>query len=292
MSSMLIRGYFKPGVPWLGFTMLLLWGALEAAVFTYTLEPRITTLMADLSGSDESRFTVPILYAFVLALVLASFACVQALINAARTKDPRFIAQIIGIELFTICFEVMFLYRGLVEVTMPWIAKDNGATVATAAVGWFGVRGLTWFLFGQYGTPPLLALIARRPRSSTRAAQPTRWQVLLPYGPVLLVSLIVGHRTKHRMRIIIDAENYRERREENLRSLALRVAQQVRNYRRSIALEAMPPHERRIVRERLFFFFDYDGQRNTLPNPVFLGVQPSTLPQRKRQSTAVWTKCG
>jgi spoIIIJ-associated protein len=63
----------------------------------------------------------------------------------------------------------------------------------------------------------------------------------------LLVNLIVSHRTKHRMRIIVDAENYRERREENLRSLALRVAQQVRNYRRSIALEAMPPHERRIV---------------------------------------------
>ncbi len=63
----------------------------------------------------------------------------------------------------------------------------------------------------------------------------------------LLVSLIVSHRTKHRMRIVVDAENYRERREENLRSLALRVAQQVRNYRRSIALEAMPPHERRIV---------------------------------------------
>jgi spoIIIJ-associated protein len=63
----------------------------------------------------------------------------------------------------------------------------------------------------------------------------------------LLVSLIVSHRTRHRMRIIVDAENYRERREENLRSLALRVAQQVRNYRRSIALEAMPPHERRIV---------------------------------------------
>jgi len=63
----------------------------------------------------------------------------------------------------------------------------------------------------------------------------------------LLVSLVVSHRTKHRMRIIVDAENYRQRREENLRSLALRVAQQVRNYRRSIALEAMPPHERRIV---------------------------------------------
>jgi len=171
MSSILMRGYFKPGVPWLGFVMLLLWGVLEAAVFTYTLEPRITTLVADLSGSDESRFTVPILFTFVLALVLASFACVQALINAARTKDPRFIAQIIGIELFALCFEVLFLYRGLVEVTMPWIAKDNAATVATAAVGWFGVRGLTWFLFGQYGTPPLLALIARRPLTDAPAPQ-------------------------------------------------------------------------------------------------------------------------
>ncbi len=63
----------------------------------------------------------------------------------------------------------------------------------------------------------------------------------------LLVNLVVRHRTRRRIRIIVDAENYRERREENLRSLALRVAQQVRNYRRSIALEAMPPHERRIV---------------------------------------------
>ena len=63
----------------------------------------------------------------------------------------------------------------------------------------------------------------------------------------LLVNLIVSHRTKRRLRIIVDAENYRQRREENLRSLALRVAQQVRNYRRSIALEAMPPYERRIV---------------------------------------------
>lgn len=63
----------------------------------------------------------------------------------------------------------------------------------------------------------------------------------------LLVNLIVGHRLRHRVRIIVDVEDYRVRREENLRSLAQRVAQQVRNYRRSIALEPMPPHERRIV---------------------------------------------
>ena len=61
MSGMLMRGYFKPGVPWLAFVVLLLWSALEAAVFTYTLEPRVTTLINDLSGSDDSRFTVPIM---------------------------------------------------------------------------------------------------------------------------------------------------------------------------------------------------------------------------------------
>jgi hypothetical protein len=171
MSGKLMRSYFKPGVPWLAFAMLLGWCVLEAAVFTYTLEPRITTLVNDLSGADDSRFTVPILYALVLALVMASFACVQALINAVRTRDGRFIAQIIGVEAFTIFFEVMFLYRGVVEVTMPWIAKNNGALVATAAAGWLGVRGLTWFLFGQYGTPPLLALLARRPLAETEPTQ-------------------------------------------------------------------------------------------------------------------------
>jgi spoIIIJ-associated protein len=72
----------------------------------------------------------------------------------------------------------------------------------------------------------------------------------------LLVNLIVRHRTKRRMRIVVDAENYRLRREENLRSLALRVAQQVRANRRSIALEAMPPNERRIVHIALADYTD------------------------------------
>src|SRR5258705_417073 len=64
------------------------------------------------------------------------------------------------------------LVRGYFKPGVPWLAKDNGAMVArTAAVGWFGVRGLTWFLFGQYGTPPLLALVARRPLTDTDAPQ-------------------------------------------------------------------------------------------------------------------------
>jgi hypothetical protein len=170
MSGSLMRSYFRPGVPWLAFVMLLFWCSLEAAVFTYTLETRVSLLVADLSGTDEiSQYTIPVLYLLVLTLIMASFACVQALVDAVRKRDSKFLAQIIGIELFAMFFEVTFLYRGVVEVTMPWIARDNAALMATAAVGWFGVRGLTWFLFGQYGTPPLLALIARQPLTDVEA---------------------------------------------------------------------------------------------------------------------------
>src|SRR5262249_1948152 len=37
---------------------------------------------------------------------------------------------------------------------------------------------------------------------------------------------------------------------------------------------------------RLFFFFDYDGQRNTLPNTTFLGITPPSNPT-PNQTTAL-----
>src|SRR5207245_205829 len=109
-----------------------------------------------------SRLAIRLMMGFLRDVVGTPFAMSSMLIRGYFKPGVPWLV-------FTICFEVMFLYRGLVEVTMPWIAKDNGATVATAAVGWFGVRGLTWFLFGQYGTPPLLALIARRPLTDVEA---------------------------------------------------------------------------------------------------------------------------
>jgi spoIIIJ-associated protein len=63
----------------------------------------------------------------------------------------------------------------------------------------------------------------------------------------LLVALIVAKQTGQRERVVVDAEGYRERREENLRSLAQRVAQQVRRSQAAVTLEAMPPNERRII---------------------------------------------
>lgn len=39
-----------------------------------------------------------------------------------------------------------------------------------------------------------------------------------------------------------------------------------------------------VLRDKLFFFFDYDGQRNTLPNLVFLGVAPPATPTANQQT--------
>lgn len=63
----------------------------------------------------------------------------------------------------------------------------------------------------------------------------------------LLVNLVVSKQTGHREHVIVDAEGYRARREANLRSMAMRIANQVRRSGQPMALEAMPPNERRII---------------------------------------------
>jgi hypothetical protein len=83
VTSLVTRSYFQPGVPWIAFLMLVFWCVLEAAVFAYTLRPTITEVLADLVGSEDiSRFSGPILYMMLLLLIMGSFACVQAMVQA------------------------------------------------------------------------------------------------------------------------------------------------------------------------------------------------------------------
>ena len=62
-----------------------------------------------------------------------------------------------------------------------------------------------------------------------------------------LVNLIVGRREGQRHRIAVDVENYRGRREEQLRDVADRAAKRVIQTGKIIQLEAMPAIERRVV---------------------------------------------
>lgn len=62
-----------------------------------------------------------------------------------------------------------------------------------------------------------------------------------------LLNLMAGKRLDSWVRVSLDVEGYRARREEALRSLAARVAERVRRTGQPVALEPMPPNERRIV---------------------------------------------
>ena len=62
-----------------------------------------------------------------------------------------------------------------------------------------------------------------------------------------IVNLIVGRREGQHHRIAIDVENYRGRREEQLRDVADRAAKRVIQSGKIIQLEAMPAIERRVV---------------------------------------------
>jgi len=62
-----------------------------------------------------------------------------------------------------------------------------------------------------------------------------------------LVNVMVTRRLSSRVLVTVDVEHYHRRREESLRSLALRMADRVRQARRPITLEPMPAAERRII---------------------------------------------
>ncbi len=73
----------------------------------------------------------------------------------------------------------------------------------------------------------------------------------------LLLNVYAG-RLGSDSRVIIDAENYRERREENLVRIARKSADQVRRTRGSRLLEPMNPFERRLVHTTLNELTDID----------------------------------
>ncbi|MDD4570448.1 MAG: protein jag [Tepidanaerobacteraceae bacterium] len=66
-----------------------------------------------------------------------------------------------------------------------------------------------------------------------------------------LTSLVTNRNSKDFTRVLIDAENYREKREKTLERLAMRIANKVKETKRSITLEPMYPNERRIIHTAL-----------------------------------------
>ena len=66
-----------------------------------------------------------------------------------------------------------------------------------------------------------------------------------------LTNYVVNRGSSGRVRINLDAENYRQRRNETLESLAVRTAGKVMKYRRNMTLDPMNAYERHIIHTAL-----------------------------------------
>ena len=66
-----------------------------------------------------------------------------------------------------------------------------------------------------------------------------------------LTSLVVNKENSAYTRVVVDAENYRAKREKTLELLAVRLANKVARTRKSVRLEPMNPYERKVIHATL-----------------------------------------
>lgn len=66
-----------------------------------------------------------------------------------------------------------------------------------------------------------------------------------------LSNLVANKNVEKRVRLIVDVEGYRKRREETLHKLAFRLADKATRKGREVVLEPMNPHERRVIHTAL-----------------------------------------
>ena len=81
-----------------------------------------------------------------------------------------------------------------------------------------------------------------------------------------ILSAIANKNTKNKVRIILDIEGYKEKREKTLENLAEKVARTVIKTKKSVTLEPMKPYERKIIHSKL--------QENSKVTTKSIGEEP------------------
>lgn len=66
-----------------------------------------------------------------------------------------------------------------------------------------------------------------------------------------LVNLVVNKKSESYVSVMLDTENYRQRRKETLETLAFNLAKKVKHTKKNVVLEPMNPYERRIIHSAL-----------------------------------------
>jgi spoIIIJ-associated protein len=62
-----------------------------------------------------------------------------------------------------------------------------------------------------------------------------------------IVNKVVNKAAEKKVRVILDSENYRQRREESLQRLALKMGDQAKRTGKTVTINAVNPHDRRII---------------------------------------------
>ena len=82
-----------------------------------------------------------------------------------------------------------------------------------------------------------------------------------------IISSIASKGIEHRVRVILDIEGYKNKREKTLQDLADKVARKVIKTRKSVTLEPMKAYERKIIHSHL--------QESTKVQTKSIGEEPN-----------------
>jgi spoIIIJ-associated protein len=94
-----------------------------------------------------------------------------------------------------------------------------------------------------------------------------------------IVRLIMAHKMQVQIPIVLDVEGYKQRRCEGLRSLALRLADQVSTRKVPFTMEPMPAFERRIIHITLADNPDVITESTGFGESRKVVITPKSLPQ-------------
>jgi spoIIIJ-associated protein len=93
-----------------------------------------------------------------------------------------------------------------------------------------------------------------------------------------IVNKAVNKAAQNKVRVILDSENYKQRREDSLRSRALKLGEQAKRTGKTVTINAINPHDRRIIHLTL----KGDPQVQTRSDGEGLLKKVHIIPNRKK----------
>jgi spoIIIJ-associated protein len=93
-----------------------------------------------------------------------------------------------------------------------------------------------------------------------------------------IVNKAVNRATETKVRVIVDTENYRQRKEESLKGLALKMGEQAKRTKKTVTIDSVNPHDRRIIHLAL----KGDSQVQTKSDGEGLFKKVHVIPNKKK----------